>query len=301
VTRPLDTDSRDSGDPAWPVLARLPHIDPGAEATSARRDGEYFASDRRGTRHVVDGPHAPPPNAPPLVPDEPAMEWQPPVATASPAVRRYRIDPPSQPRRPARVPQPVPATIAGSLFRLHESLAPHRGLIGAVAVLVCGGLLYWLAIGRSGASFDAQQLLDFNNGWSREDPLPHQQPAGDAFEPTAAAKAVPPTSWAGSRVAAAPAAAEAEKVTPPAGEQPAAGGPAANPTAPADATDAAPPSGAALPTTSIEPGITPMPHLGGYPTTPFPAYSFVDQSPASGPAASVAERPDVGGIPTVSR
>jgi hypothetical protein len=71
------------------------------------------------------------------------------------------------------------------MFRLHESLAPHMGLIGAAALIVAGGLLYWLAFARGGLTMHPSDLFKFSTGMSHE-PAPLDAAPNAATESTPA-------------------------------------------------------------------------------------------------------------------
>ncbi len=279
--------------PAWPVLARLPRVD--SPAAASRAPLPTFAvtplSPEAPPLTYVDPPHA----------DH--ARSQPAQAPVAAATRHYRIDrgdDRSSARRPHQPPA-EPASISDSLFRLHAALAPYRGSLGAAALVVSASLVYWLAIGRHGAPTVPTELLDFRSGLTQEAPLEQEPPAIAAPDPNASALDQPAIDWAGPpRIASA---ADAETVppqstTPPEARSPRRPGePQQDLASPADVTAPTgpilPPAAAATTPTpapaaavAIDNGITPTPHVEYYPSTPFPAFSFVDQAPAA-----VAERP----------
>jgi hypothetical protein len=236
------------------------------------------------------------------------------VVSAPPAAasttRRYRIDQPDEPHAAARQRHShfEPATISGSVFRLYTALAPHLSLVGAVTLVVCGSVLYWIAISRNGADMDPRRLLEFDNGWSHEMSTPQPQPPGEESKaaampmPLSPALKAPAINWtAPPRVAnATAAAAESEAAASPVEESPDAAAPASTtkqPTLPS--AEAAPPvvtapqAPPAMDQLAAEPPmasapivqVTPTPQVEPYPTTPYPAFSFADP-------AFLAERPD---------
>ena len=182
------------------------------------------------------------------------------------------------------------------MFRLHATLAPHVGAISAVAMVVCGGLFYWLALGRAGGTFDAKQLLEFNNGWSQESSAQPPPAADGVAAPADSELSSPPLELAPPQRVADAAAADAGSVE--STEAPAENPPAAMDepvlefpaTAPASAMESPEP----LPPTAVTLNhpITPTPELNPYPTTPIPLNAL--DALATGvtlPAAAVAERP----------
>jgi len=336
VTRELDANlrhgeqcpKRDSAH--WPVLARLPRItsepahaaprspafampDQGFDESALQLDATAQDRNRRPPLYVVDPAHtnfgvggaesapAMQSRAGGAMRGFGALEAAPVGSpAASRPATRYRIDPPST-QRPAGRKPPTPAepmSFASRVFRLHETLAPHMGLVGAAALVICGGMLYWLAIGRTGSTIDPSELLEFSNGWSQDAPEQPVVPAEQAT-PDAVSKQPPFEQQSSPRVAdaaaAAPSATGAGSESGPATSTPAVGneGPAlAPPRVPASSN--APPLGdESSATTRSDQGVTPTPETAIFPATPYPTYAFDYQltAPAGSPVPAIADRP----------
>jgi hypothetical protein len=179
--------------------------------------------------------------------------------------------------------------------------------VGAAVLLFCGGVMYWLAFGRSGATMDPHRLLELDSGWSHEAPAPPE--AGADQEPPAAISAsaetaaAPTIQWAAPPRVADATAAPADPA--PAPSQPAAAEPSAS------FEQGSPNDGhATAPTTSTPPTevihqpltadvavaagpgvqVTPTPQVDAspYPVTPYAAFDFVN--PADFRPAAVADR-----------
>jgi hypothetical protein len=332
VIRELDgdfrrDDRRQSQDMArWPVLAKLPRVsaDPalGAVQLPTSAANETVRSDsafeftiqspeviEHPTRYVVDAPHAAHAGGGKLSSAElsnresgarPAAERLDRASAGAAATThsapRFRFDQPSGHRPPGRsLPAPAESmTFAGRIFRLHALFAPHMGLVGAAALVACGGLLYWAAIGRSGPAIEPSKLLEFGAGWSQESP-PQSPAPGKQNLPQAVSEGLPPSvEWAAPpRVADAAAAGAATGSAAPLGAPAGtADGPALAPPNSAPASALEQPMGDLPTTTSIQNLITPTAETACYPVTPFPAYAFdkLAQVPAASPGAIVAER-----------
>lgn len=306
-----------AGGPAWPVLAKLPRVgapqaaprqpSPAArlqdnDAAPLRIAGAETEISTRRQRYVVDPPHRT--QAPINEAARADVETSAPLPTQSPqavgATRHYRIDHAAshRPARHANSPQREVATLSGSIFRLHDALAPHMGLIGAAALLLCGGVMYWLALGRPGAVLSPNNVLHLQNGLSRDAaPVPDDENQSATSNPSLGA---PPIDWAAPHVATKTVASgESEQQTPsPAEPRPTAGeGPTLSPAeSPAKSQEP-------IITTSVYEPITPTPQAEAYPTTPYPAFSFAEQAPSNvgSPAAAVAERPSSSQVPNTTR
>ncbi len=195
-------------------------------------------------------------------------------------------------------------SFAGRIFRLHETLAPHMGLVAAAAMVIVGSVLYWLALGRTGAAINPSELLEFSNGWSQDAPEQPVAPA-DQATPEAATQQPPLAIQQQSSPRLADAAAAVTPSTTEASSEatPGTPTPATRKDGPALAPPGAPASGDApshgdesSATTSHDGGITPTPHTATFPTTPFPSYAFDYQltAPAVSPVLAVpavADRP----------
>lgn len=241
--------------------------------------------------------------------------------------RRYRIDAGDAAQyvpRPFRAAE-AEASLSDALFRVHTALVPHMGRISAAALLLAAGSVYWLANGRQAAIAPPLERLQVGADLTRDVQSPPASPLAPksapdlepAAVPAASASAVsephidaPVIDWAAPpRVAEAPA-----HIDSPATPSTAAPGSAAPtttaPTGNTETPDAGPaltppasaatmPNGSASaalidprptqPAAESDDGITPTPELDVYPTTPHPAFSFVDQTPApQAPATATA-------------
>lgn len=224
-TVPRDFDEARSQDAAprhgsWPVLAQLPRIG-GAEPPDSRRplaregtapvSGSNDDGAARTKRYAVDAGHATAGASRP----EPAAASQgraeasvcPEGVGAEPAngtargrgTPRLRIDSPAGHRiaAHARTPRPSaePPTFSAQMFRLHESLAPHRGLVGAALLAIAGGVLYWLAFARSGLTIHPSELLRFSTGGSHETAPPAAMPEVSPTAPATSDDSAQASAW----------------------------------------------------------------------------------------------------------
>ena len=255
--------------------------------------------------------HVEPPAQPTAEP-APTLAFKPPSQRLS-STRRYRIDAGDavqQAPRPHRAPAEEQPSLSDAIFRAHAALAPQMGLVSAAAILLAAAFVYWLAIGRQGTIAPPMERLQFGAGLTQDDHVPPVTPlqpsaapnldAAPAAAPDASASAIaepkidePAIEWTTPpRVAEAPA--SIESATPPstpapAGDStqdPASTGPALTPPAPSaapsdSASAAVATPQAAQPAAEFDNGITPTPELDAYPSTSFPAFSFVDQTPAA--------------------
>lgn len=308
---------RSADAPTWPVLAQLPRV--GVGTSTPPESAPTFAPeppeaslnkmssaepDARRRRFVVDQPHRPPAGAAPQPEPTPVVVENDltPATSTKPGVRRYRIDQPNSPHPAARLgsSRHEPTTISGSIFRLHAALAPHLSLVGAVTLVVCGSVLYWIAIHRNGGPIDPHRLIEFDAGWSHGE----SPPAGAPKESVKAAAAPPidspPINWtapphvadatAATPETEAPAKSSAEsapsvEIPAPTGEAPTTSPAAAAP--PVATSPQSPPALDQLASTAppaSESQVTPTPQIEPYPTTPYPAFSFDNP-------AFLAERP----------
>jgi hypothetical protein len=160
------------------------------------------------------------------------------------------------------------------MFRLHESLTPHIGLVGAAALVIAGVLLYWLAFARSGIAMHPSELLRISTGWSHETAPQTTGPSAAPSTPTISDEPAHAAGWtAPQRVAhAAPATLETPTAEAHADTLPGPG-PALSP--PSEAPVPLPPVVEDAPTTTSmnDRGVTPTP-VSMCPTTPYPAHSF---------------------------
>jgi hypothetical protein len=175
------------------------------------------------------------------------------------------------------------------------------GLVGAAAMVIIGSVLYWLALGRSGAEINPSELLEFSNGWSQDAPEQPIAPAEQATPETASQQ--PPLAiqqqssprLADAAAAAMPSTTSANSDPAPAAATPATvnEGPALAPPGAPTSDDAASRADESSATTSHDGGITPTPKTATFPTTPFPTYAFDYQltKPATSPVPAVADRP----------
>jgi hypothetical protein len=256
----------------------------------------------------------------------PTIAFKPPSQQLS-SSRRYRIDAGDaadyapRPHRQRADDQP---SLSDAIFRAHAALAPHMGLVSAAALLLAVGFLYWLAIGRQGAVAPPIERLPFGVGLTHDVPTSTVTPLAPAAAPHLESAATPEASasamaepridapaieWTTPpRVAEAPVSSEpatSPSISAPAKsprrpgdsiQGPASMGPALAPPAPSatpsdSASAAVATPQATHPAAELDNGITPTPELDAYPSTPFPAFSFVDQTPAAG-APAVATAPN---------
>jgi hypothetical protein len=262
---------------------------------TARSDAAQ--SDRR--RRLIDQPHGVrsydgPADGRPVHPVERSADELPPLASRAHVGRHVRIDHGGQLRPPALHARPEPETLAGRMFRMHTSMAPHAALVGAGALILSGSLLYWLAFGpwrQSTSAGDASRPVehwssetttqvpaeapvdDESNGTALWDELRDESTAPDQFVESSVEASV---SESAAKVDALLNAAETAEVEP-----------SSAVTAAADAQfNIGAVVGSGLP-------ITPTAGDGPYPTTPYAAFWFTATGAgASGASAAVAERPD---------
>lgn len=257
-----------TGDPAtWPVLAQLPRA---GVALDARRAANVTTSrDEPQQRIAIDPPHA-----------ARGDDERPAVAAASGAdvqqfsekstakSRQFRIDQGAALRPPARHAQSESATLAGQAFQLHQALAPYRGLMGAAALVLSGGLLIWLAYGPARHSAHSPGASLLGGVWSSESATPIRDPdAPDAAANNSEIASAPRVAAA----AATPPSAVASPSRQPQAAQPVestAEGPAISPAEPPHATN-----DQSAATSASEP-ITPTIDASAYPTTPYAAFPF---------------------------
>jgi hypothetical protein len=272
-------------------------------------------------RHVL---HVESPAQPTAEP-APTLAFKPPSQQSS-STRRYRIDAGDAVQhapRPHRASAEEQPSLSDAIFRVHAALAPHMGLVSAAALLLAAGFGYWLATGRQ-ATIAPLERPQFGVGLTHDVPTSTVTPRAptaapdleSAVAPEASASAIaepkidePAIDWSTPpRVAEAPA--SIDPVAPPSTpapasplqrtgdstQDPASMGPALTPPAPsatpgdsASASVATPQ--ATQPAVELDNGITPTPELDAYPSTSFPAFSFVDQTPAAG-APAVATAPN---------
>jgi hypothetical protein len=173
-------DARSNEPPAWPVLARFPHV--GRQAASVDRaptfsevehlpvisDGERLAAPAHwadATRAAAAEP------SPALTYDWPEFDRKP-VAEAPgrSAKREYlRIDAASAlgDRRERLAPR-APEAMAARVFQWHAAFGPHAGVAATVALILSATLLYWLTLGQPGGALDQQDLPGQPTVWSSE-------------------------------------------------------------------------------------------------------------------------------------
>jgi len=206
-------------------------------------------------------------------------------------------------------PSPFASAWGDRLFRAHEALAPLAGLIVTLALVVSGGLLYWLVLGppRIGSEVDGEPLSDLAE-------IPWQWSSAGSVGPTDEGRAVarrasdakfsinagPPSAIDFSSSAPAPLGegnvdegnADPGVPTPPAVEasQPAdARGSAADAVAVGTARASVPPAGGlSACDDELSPVTVELP--GEYPSTPYPPYNFF-----------LMTAPDVAAAPAASR
>jgi hypothetical protein len=272
----------------WPVLARLPRIGAAASAeqTSPSRretilERACVVEDRISERrYAVDGPH-----------DDGGGKRA--THLDERRTRQVRVDEGLGRRGPSRpkYARDEPMTLAGRLFRLHEAVAPHMGLIGAAILILSGSALFWLAFGPARSPSNPSEPLEFDQSLSSGATSPADTAAAE--EPlTGRVDAVAaPLDWkATPRVAdatAAPTASDAPLDAEPqatSDNESGAESPSLSP-----AATAKPAFDKAATAVAGEP-ITPTPHTDFYPTTPYPAFSFATAPPDASTDASVAER-----------
>jgi hypothetical protein len=301
---------------SWPVLAQLPRIAGGAEPPESRRSlpRESAAPTSRShddvpartKRYAVDAghatigatrsepAHAPQGHAEPAGRHDGVGAEQAVGAARSRGIPRLRIDSPAghRPAAHARTPRDSaePPTFSAQIFRLHESLAPHRGLVGAAVLVIAGGFLYWLAFARSGMTIHPGELLQFSTDGSHETAAPAVMPEVSPATPADSDDSVQASGWsAPPRVAnVEPMASEAPDAARDADATPALG-PSLAPAV--EAPVPLPPVHDDLPTTTMhDRGVTPTP-VAICPTTPYPAYSFgAGAGSVATPAFAVAEQ-----------
>jgi hypothetical protein len=177
------------------------------------------------------------------------------------------------------------------MFHLHESLAPHRGLVGAAVLAIAGGLLYWLAFARSGLAIHPSELLRFSTDGSHETAPAAVTPQAAPSLPATSEEPAHAAGWtAPPRVAnVEPVASEFSAESPRADEAPV----LEPPLAPAvEAPVPLPPVLDDLPTTTmLERSVAPTPQATWL-TTPYPSYAF-----GAGPAEAAGTIHSVGATP----
>jgi hypothetical protein len=246
---------------------------------SVQRGGQDFSIDQAHDARAYDGPASADSSFTSVNP-QPA-----PAPQHSGSQRRLRIDARAPQQPPARHQSAEPETLAGAMFRLHEALAPYLGVVAAAALVVSGSLLYWSALGKpqttSTPSGGGEKSI-----WASELPSPEielPRPEEASADPSPTVSEVQHDS--GTRVADAtasqPAVPAEPEPQPSSAETPAApsgDGPSLTPAAP----DVEPPNQSA--STTPDEAITPTPETGGYPTTPYATFWFIEP-------AAVAQRP----------
>jgi hypothetical protein len=267
-----DARSRETAAPrhgSWPVLAELPRIDGDVEPQNSRRyvvresaaPTARSADERspRTNRYVVDARHPQGGETPPVQPEQRRTP-------------RLRVDLPTGHRPAAHARTTAePPTFSAQMFRLHESLAPHMGLVGAAALVIAGSLLYWLAFAQSGIAIGPNDLGEIRSDWSH-DSAPHEAtPSVAPASPSVTKEPAQAAGWtAPPRVASAPpAASDGSAAGPPAIEAL----PAPELVPPGEAPVPLPPVDESTPTTTLnDRGVSPTP-TAICPTTPYPAYA----------------------------
>lgn len=242
-----------------------------------------------------------------------------PVSIAAPPNARRRIDAGSRgantstaPKASPRAPEAVSQSLATKIFQIHAAAAPHAGIVMTLALTASVGLLCWFTMGRPNAAADYKHVLDGPGGWPTETattPLPEGaagvSAAPDQFASEFAWRMTPASEPAAPPTPSAVNVDEQQTASP--NDVATLGAPKlelTDPPAPTDATtapetaasslvvaDVAPAPAAAVEKTAAaqlpEP-ITPTPHAGPYPTTPYGAFNYFAQPSPTTPVAGAA-------------
>jgi hypothetical protein len=267
----VNSETTTGGPATWPVLAQLPRV---GIALDARRAGNVTMSarDESQQRIAFDPPHmARNDDERPVAAAAPNGAAAQQISEKSPAkLRQFRIDQGAARRPPTGHAPSEPATLVGQAFQLHQALAPHRGLMGAAALVLSGGLLVWLACGPAPHAANSPGASLFGGAWSSESAT--QTHAPDAGDPAANNSGIATAPRVAAAAATPPSAMSSPSRQPQATQpvEPTADGPAISPAEPADAG-----SNQSAATSASEP-ITPTIDASAYPITPYPAFPFAE-------------------------